>query len=357
MATPHVAGIASLMLSVNPSLTPAQVLAIIQTTARAFPTGTGRDCTTALCGAGIINAAAAVLAAASAAAGPTTTTLTSSANPAASGASVAFTATVTGTTPSGTVNFADGGTSLAGCAAVALTGSGNTRTATCSTSALTVGSHSIVASYGGDAGNAASSSAPVAQVVNAKMLANGGFETPALAGTYRYAPTGASWVFSGGSGITGNATGFTSGNPAAPEGVQVGFLQNGNSQVAQTINLAAGPYTLSLQAAQRGNHQRGSQLVLVQVDGVTVGQYQPPNTSYTSYTTPAFTIASAGTHTIALLGAGGGGTDFTAFVDNVRLTMTGSATTTLTSLANPSFAVSSSAPLDTGDRRSALGND
>ena len=40
MATPHVAGIASLMLSRSPALTPSQVLAMIQTTARAFPTNT-----------------------------------------------------------------------------------------------------------------------------------------------------------------------------------------------------------------------------------------------------------------------------------------------------------------------------
>jgi len=60
MATPHVSGIISLMLSANPTLTPAQVLSHIQSTARAFPTGTGSDCTTSLCGAGIINAAAAV---------------------------------------------------------------------------------------------------------------------------------------------------------------------------------------------------------------------------------------------------------------------------------------------------------
>jgi uncharacterized repeat protein (TIGR01451 family) len=65
MATPHVVGIASLMLSVNPSLTPAQVLSNIQSTARVFPTSTGSgggDCTTSLCGSGIINAAAAVAA-------------------------------------------------------------------------------------------------------------------------------------------------------------------------------------------------------------------------------------------------------------------------------------------------------
>ncbi len=60
MATPHVAGVASLMLSQNPALTPAQVKARLQQTARAFPTGTGSDCTTALCGAGIVDAGAAL---------------------------------------------------------------------------------------------------------------------------------------------------------------------------------------------------------------------------------------------------------------------------------------------------------
>ncbi|MBA3507274.1 MAG: DUF4397 domain-containing protein, partial [Betaproteobacteria bacterium] len=111
-------------------------------------------------------------------------------------------------------------------------------------------------------------------------------------------------------------------------------------------------------AAQRAFSQSGVQIVLVQVDGVTVGQYQPPNTSYTSYATPAFTIATGGTHTIALVGAGGGGTDFTAFVDDVRLTVPGSAArTVLTSPANPSLAMSSSAPLASGHQRFAPGAD
>ena len=110
MATPHVSGIASLMLSINPSLTPAQVVSKIQTTARAFPTGTGRDCTTALCGAGIVDAAAAVLSAGGRA--PTTTTLATSGTPAAVGATVTFTATVLGNAPTGNVNFTEGGVSL-----------------------------------------------------------------------------------------------------------------------------------------------------------------------------------------------------------------------------------------------------
>ena len=63
MATPHVAGIVSLMLSLKPSLTPDQILTLLQSTARKFPVNTaslGGDCTTSLCGAGIIDAAAAV---------------------------------------------------------------------------------------------------------------------------------------------------------------------------------------------------------------------------------------------------------------------------------------------------------
>ncbi len=64
MAAPHVAGTASLMLSKNPALTSAQVVQILKSSARQFPTGTGFDCTIGTCGAGIVDAAAAVAAAA-----------------------------------------------------------------------------------------------------------------------------------------------------------------------------------------------------------------------------------------------------------------------------------------------------
>jgi hypothetical protein len=48
--------------------------------------------------------------------------LASSGTPSALGASVTFTASVTGLAPTGTINFKDGATSLAGCSAVALVG-------------------------------------------------------------------------------------------------------------------------------------------------------------------------------------------------------------------------------------------
>ncbi len=99
----------------------------------------------------------------------TTTTLISSPNPSTAGTSITFTATVTGAGPTGSVRFIDSGAPIAGCAAATLGGTGISRTATCSTPALTVGTHNIVAVYGGDAGNTASSSAALAQVVNSTV--------------------------------------------------------------------------------------------------------------------------------------------------------------------------------------------
>jgi hypothetical protein len=88
---------------------------------------------------------------------PSTTLLTSSANPAFAGVAVTFTAAVSGVSPSGTVQFTDNAVAIAGCGAVALAGSGNTRTAACTTSSLSIGTRAIAANYSGDSGNGASS--------------------------------------------------------------------------------------------------------------------------------------------------------------------------------------------------------
>src|SRR5438105_524425 len=102
----------------------------------------------------------------------TITTVSSSLNPSTVGASVTFTASVTGTAPAGTVAFTDGGTTISGCGAIALTGAGNTRAAACSTSALSSGTHTIVASYSGDAANTSSSSTALSQLVNSSSQVN-----------------------------------------------------------------------------------------------------------------------------------------------------------------------------------------
>jgi serine protease len=69
-AAAHVAGVAALVLSVNPALSAAELRALIARTARAFPNET---CSRLTCGAGIVDAAAAVIAAAAAAAAPVAT--------------------------------------------------------------------------------------------------------------------------------------------------------------------------------------------------------------------------------------------------------------------------------------------
>ncbi len=71
MATPHVSGVVSLMLSAQPGLSPAQIDQILRQTATPFPDGS--SCT-GVCGAGIVDAAEAVAAAAGT--NPTTTTST-----------------------------------------------------------------------------------------------------------------------------------------------------------------------------------------------------------------------------------------------------------------------------------------
>jgi len=95
-----------------------------------------------------------------------TTKISSSANPATSGLPVTLTAWVTAIGPTGTVNFTDGGISIVGCNAVALSGTGNTRTAACTTSSLASASHTIAVTYGGDGNNAGSTSTSLTQVVN-----------------------------------------------------------------------------------------------------------------------------------------------------------------------------------------------
>ena len=63
-SAPMVSATISLMLSVAPSLSPEQIVSILQATAKPFPGNS--DCTTAICGAGILDAGAAVRAAATA---------------------------------------------------------------------------------------------------------------------------------------------------------------------------------------------------------------------------------------------------------------------------------------------------
>jgi hypothetical protein len=160
----------------------------------------------------------------------------------------------------------------------------------------------------------------VATLPAVPQVADDGFEaTSPGAGGYQYGIAGTPWTFSSGvndgSGITANDTAFTSGNPDAPEGSQVAFLQ-ATSTISQSMpNWSAGTYQLSFDAAQRGNYG-GANNFEVLIDGYVVGAFMPSGTSYQTYTTAPFTVA-AGAHTITFLGLDSAGGDNTAFIDKV----------------------------------------
>lgn len=89
----------------------------------------------------------------------TSTSLTSSLNPAVAGNTVTFTAKVTGSSPTGTVQFTANGGAL--CTVSLASG-----TAQCATSSLTAGTYSIVAAYGGDSHNAPSTSPTLSESIS-----------------------------------------------------------------------------------------------------------------------------------------------------------------------------------------------
>ncbi|NTU74214.1 hypothetical protein HGB07_08825, partial [Candidatus Roizmanbacteria bacterium] len=108
----------------------------------------------------------------------TTTTLTSSKNPSTPGQSVTLTAKVSTSsgTPTGTVTFKDGTTTLG-------TGSLSSGQAKFTTTSLSAGTHSITAVYGGSTGYLTSTSSTLKQVVNLLPLGTPGNLTATAIGS------------------------------------------------------------------------------------------------------------------------------------------------------------------------------
>ncbi|TLY51289.1 MAG: hypothetical protein E6K53_07880 [Gammaproteobacteria bacterium] len=163
-----------------------------------------------------------------------TTTLTSSVNPSASGQAVIFSASVSGSagTPTGTVTFLDGATTI---------GSGTLNAsgmATLTTSALAVGTHSITAQYAGSGTYAGSTSNLVNQTVNAVVL-----------------PSSTQLTVSPTTAAPGQAITFTasvSGSAGTPGGT-VTFLDGATTIGTGTLD-AVGVATLTTSALAVGTH-------------------------------------------------------------------------------------------------------
>ena len=195
----------------------------------AVPLGQGVITSTATSAAGDTSEFSACAAAVS---GASSTSVASSLNPSTVGQSVTFTATVTGNSPTGSVQFKNGVVNLGG--PVALNGSG---VAALATSALTQGSHAITAVYGGDANNATSPSAVLPQVVNPLPA---GATTTALSSSLNPSTLGQAVTF----------TATVSG--ASPTG-SVQFF-NGASSLGTSALGGGGTATLTTSALTQGSH-------------------------------------------------------------------------------------------------------
>ena len=159
------------------------------------------------------------------------------------------------------------------------------------------------------------------------VFSDGTFATPAQTATppsdYTYNATGSPWTFYGSAGVSGNASGFTSGNPNAPGGMQVAFLQK-TGNMSQLFNLQPGNYSVSFEAAQRQNYQSSFQAVEVWVDSTLVDLVVPTSSNYGDYQTLPFSLSGTAQHTLEFKGVNPLGGDNTAFITNVSVGGAGS---------------------------------
>jgi len=96
------------------------------------------------------------------------------------------------------------------------------------------------------------------------------------------------------------------------------MLRDTSSFTQSVAGWAAGSYTISFRAAQRGNQSGCVEDFQVLVDGHVVGTFAPAGTAYRAYSTATFAVA-AGAHTITFVGLDTANGDNTALIDEVAL--------------------------------------
>ena len=260
------------------------------------------------------------------------TAVTSSVNPSAYGQTVTFTATVTGAggTPTGTVTFKDGATTLG---SGTLNGSGQT---TLSVNLLSVGSHSISASYGGDSNFPASTSSVLTQTVTANSSATV-VTSSVNPSAFGQSVTFTATVTSSGGTPTGTVT-FKDGTTTLGSATL-----NGSGEAAfSTSTLAAGSHSITASYSGDGDFGSGVSPTLTQ----TVSQ-SSSGTGLTSSPNPS---AYGATVTFMATVSGSGGTptgtvtfkDGATTVGSAQLNGNGQASLSLSSLSVGSHSITAS---------------
>ncbi len=199
----------------------------------------------------------------------TSTVLSSNLNPSGYGKPVTFTATVNAVAPAsgiagGDIAFSADGTPISGCSAVVLNGSAQ---ATCTTSFLTVASHTVIASYGGNADYLASSGSLV-QTVGQETTTTSELSSQNPSVTGQAVTVTANVSYSGSGTPTGNVTfTITPASGVAPQCSGGDIVVLGTSATAAcTLDLSASfaPYSISAEYNGDSNYDASGTSALTQ---------------------------------------------------------------------------------------------
>lgn len=264
-AAPMVSGAAALMLSANPTLTPAQVKSLLQSTARSFPaqpsgssvpicrapTSATQDecyCTTSTCGAGMLDVGAAVSAAAGVA--TPTASIAASASNVTAGTTVSLSAAAS-TAPSGRTITAWQWSLTSGSGIASFSGATNATTASLKTTGI--GSVTVQLTVTDSAGKQASTTAtisitapaaPTASLVaSATAVAAGspvGFDASGSQAASGLAIASYQWSVAPASGSPSNLATFTTATNAATAAVATLGSGSGSFVVTLTVTDSVG---------------------------------------------------------------------------------------------------------------------
>lgn len=208
--------------------------------------------------------------------------LSSSVNPAASGQTVTFTAAVTPSAATGTVQFYDG-------AALLGTSTLTNGIATYSTSSLAVGTHSITANYTGNATYGASNSTALSQAVKNAVGLTAGYQSPIVAGQTETVTANMN------SSATGTVTFSNGGTVLATVPVSAGTASYASSSLTQ------GTTTIGISYSGDSNFLSASTTVTITVLGsttITIASSVNPAVSGQSITFSATVTPAAATGTV-----------------------------------------------------------
>ena len=220
----------------------------------------------------------------------TSTAVASSLNPSVFGQDVTFTATVTSTggTPTGTVTFKDGVTTLG-------TGTLSSGKATFKTSTLAVGTHSITAVYGGSTSFAGSTSPLLTQTVK-QASSSTSLASSLNPSTFGAAVTFTATVTSTGGTPTGTVT-FKDGTTT----VGTGTLTSGKATFS-TSALAVGPHSITAVYGGSIDYNTSTSAVLTE----TVNKAASSTTVISSHNPSVFDQSVTFTATVAAVAPGSG---------------------------------------------------